>query len=50
MHFQDVALDLANGDFAKFVQDIRNAEKMCGSEVKSIKQTEKHKYNFVPKI
>jgi len=50
MHFQDVALDLENGEFARFVQDIRKAELMCGSGVKDIKSSEWHKYTFVPKV
>ncbi|MEK7650693.1 MAG: N-acetylneuraminate synthase family protein [Patescibacteria group bacterium] len=50
MHFQDVALDLENGEFAKFVQDVRKAEIMCGDEVKTIKPSEWHKYTYVPKM
>lgn len=50
MHFQDVALDLANGEFARFVQDVRQAEKMCGDEKKEIKTRENHKYNYIPKL
>ncbi len=50
MHFQDVAVDLENGDFAKFVQDVRKAEKMCGSEKKEIKSTEHHKYDYIPEV
>jgi len=49
MHFQDVALDLENGEFANFVKDIRKAELMCGSENKTIKKSEWHKYSFIPK-
>lgn len=49
MHFQDVALDLENGEFANFVKDIRKAEAMCGSEKKALKKSEWHKYSFVPK-
>ena len=50
MHLQDVALDLENGEFAKFVQDVRKAEIMCGDEVKTIKPSEWHKYTYVPKM
>ncbi len=50
MYFNDVAVDLANGDFARFVKDIRRAEVMCGSEVKSIRSRENHKYIYIPKI
>jgi len=49
MHFQDVALDLENGEFANFVKDIRLAELMCGNEVKTIKPKEFHKYTYIPK-
>ena len=49
MHFQDVALDLENGEFAQFVQDVRKAELMCGSETKEIKPSEWHKYTHIPK-
>src|SRR3989344_1140619 len=50
MFFQDVALDLENEEFKKFVDDIRLAEKMCGDEAKSIKSSEWHKYTYVPKV
>lgn len=49
MHFQDVAVDLENGDFSRFVKDIRKAEVMCGNETKSIKSSEWHKYLYIPK-
>lgn len=49
MHFQDVALDLENGEFAQFVKDIRKAELMCGDEVKTVKSSEWHKYTYIPK-
>lgn len=49
MHFQDVALDLENGDFTQFVKDIRKAEIMCGDEIKTVKPSEWHKYNYIPK-
>lgn len=43
-HFDDVALDLSSGEFEKFVSDIRRAEKIIGSESKSIFSSEHHKY------
>ncbi|HRY62644.1 MAG TPA: N-acetylneuraminate synthase family protein [Candidatus Paceibacterota bacterium] len=49
MHFQEVALDLENGEFAQFVKDIRQAEIMCGDEIKSVKPSEWHKYSHIPK-
>ena len=33
-HFDDVALDLADGTFGAFVTDIRQAEVLCGSDAK----------------
>lgn len=44
-HFDEVAVDLVNGDFEKFVQDIRLAERVVGSEQKTVKSTEHHKYH-----
>lgn len=43
-HFDEVALDLATDEFAKFVVDIRRAERIVGSENKFIFDTEHHKY------
>ena len=43
-HFDEVAVDLASGDFAKFVRDIRHAEKIVGEEIKVISPSEHHKY------
>jgi len=43
-HFDEVAVDLVNGDFDKFVADIRDAETILGSEIKQIHSTEHHKY------
>ena len=43
-HFDDVALDLINGDFKKYVNDLRMAELMVGSENKKIQPSEHHKY------
>jgi len=50
MHFQNVALDLENGEFARFVKDIRKAELMCGDEEKTVKSSEWHKYTYIPKV
>jgi len=44
VHFDGVAIDLYNDKFKKFVSDIRKAEIMCGSEIKTIHQNEHHKY------
>lgn len=43
-HFDEVALDLATDEFAKFVSDIRRAERIIGSEKKQIYPSEHHKY------
>lgn len=43
-HFDEVAVDLVNGNFAKIVKDIRLAEKIVGNEVKEIHSSEHHKY------
>lgn len=43
-HFDEVALDLATDQFAKFVADVRRAERIVGSEVKRIYDSEHHKY------
>ena len=43
-HFDSVSLSLENDDFLNFVQDIRSAEIICGSEIKQIKSSEHHKY------
>jgi sialic acid synthase SpsE len=43
-HFDNVALNLANGEFKKYVQDIRRAEVLLGSEKKFVTQNEHHKY------
>lgn len=45
-HFDEVAVDLVNGDFAKFVEDIRLAERIVGGEHKTIKPAEHHKYRI----
>ncbi len=44
IHYDSVALDLSTDEFADFVTDIRKAEEMCGSEIKTIKASENHKY------
>ena len=44
VHFNHVALNLLNSEFRNFVKDVRRAERMVGSEHKSIKSTEHHKY------
>ncbi|MBS4154775.1 N-acetylneuraminate synthase family protein [Cobetia sp. MC34] len=43
-HFDEVAVDLVNGDYAKVVDDIRTAERIVGSEIKEVHSTEHHKY------
>ena len=43
-HFDSVALDLKTNAFATFVQDIRRAELLCGTEYKKINESEHHKY------
>jgi sialic acid synthase SpsE len=43
-HFDEVAIDLENGDFNRFVTDIRHAEKIVGGEKKIIQDSEHHKY------
>src|SRR3989338_2743830 len=47
IHYDNVAIDLSTDEFANFVQDIRKAEAMCGSEQKEIKKSEHHKYSVV---
>jgi N-acetylneuraminate synthase len=49
VHFDEVAVDMENGDFKIFVDQVRHAEKMCGSEIKSIKKEEHHKYHVKSK-
>ena len=43
-HFDEVAVDLVNGDFTRLVSDIRLAERIVGPEEKEIKKSEHHKY------
>ncbi len=42
--FDEVAVDLVNGDFDKFVADVRRAEVIVGEEHKIIQKSEHHKY------
>lgn len=44
VHFDGVAIDLTDGSFKKFVDDIRLAQTMTGSGTKKIHSTEHHKY------
>jgi len=44
VHFNHVALNLLTGEFKNFVQDVRRAERIIGSEYKTIKSSEHHKY------
>lgn len=43
-HFDEVALDLATGQFAGFVREVRRAEKIVGTGEKKIFSSEHHKY------
>lgn len=43
-HFDEVAVDLVNGDFNALVADIRRAERIVGGELKAIHASEHHKY------
>lgn len=43
-HFDSVAMDLASDAFHRYVSDIRLAERILGSEQKSIGDSEHHKY------
>ena len=44
-HFDQTALDV-NLEFPQFVEYLRNAEKMLGSDKKNILDVEHHKYNY----
>jgi len=44
-HFDSVALDLENGEFKDYVNNIRKAEVIYGSNLKVINPSENHKYN-----
>jgi len=48
VHFDKVAIDLATGDFAQFVSDVRAAELMVGSGEKRVLECEHHKYSAAP--
>jgi sialic acid synthase SpsE len=43
-HFDEVAVDLVNGDFQRLVADIRKAERIVGEEKKAVRGSEHHKY------
>ena len=43
-HFDEVALDLGTDEFKNFVSDIRDAEKITGTEKKMVLSSEHHKY------
>ncbi|MDC1165339.1 N-acetylneuraminate synthase family protein [Candidatus Thioglobus sp.] len=47
-HFDKVAVDLENGEFEQFVEDIRHAEEIVGGEEKIIHKSEHHKYRLKP--
>lgn len=44
IHFDSVAVDLKTDDFRNFVNDIRDAEIIMGSETKEVQPCEHHKY------
>ena len=50
-HFDQVAVDMQTGEFGQFVKDIRQAEIMLGSDQKTVRDCEHHKYwsrsNFI---
>ena len=43
-HFDEVALDLATGQFTDFVTEVRRSERIIGAEKKMIFSSEHHKY------
>jgi sialic acid synthase SpsE len=43
-NFDEVAVDLVNGDFDRFVADVRRAEMIVGDEHKVVNESEHHKY------
>jgi N-acetylneuraminate synthase len=43
-HFDTVAVDLSNGDFAEYVARVREAETVLGSPAKTHTPSEHHKY------
>jgi sialic acid synthase SpsE len=45
-HFNNVAVDLCNGDFAAYVARLREAESVLGAPVKGCTESEYHKYAF----
>lgn len=44
IHFDKVAIDLNTSDFKRFVEDVRIAEEITGSETKTVLECEHHKY------
>jgi len=45
-HFDGVAMDLSNGEFADYVAHLRGAEMLLGSPVKALVPSENHKYPY----
>jgi sialic acid synthase SpsE len=43
-HFDEVAVDLSGGAFATFTKDIRDSQKILGSGIKTVQNSEHHKY------
>ncbi len=43
-HFDEVAVDMSNDDFASYVRRIRETESILGSPVKALTNNERHKY------
>jgi len=43
-HFDEVAVDLENGEFSRFIQDVRDSEEIVGDERKKVHLSEHHKY------
>lgn len=44
IHFDKVAIDLNTSEFRRFIMDVRIAEEITGSEVKTVIDCEHHKY------
>lgn len=44
IHFDKVAIDLSTNEFKRFVEDVRIAEEITGSENKTVLDCEHHKY------
>lgn len=47
-NFDEVAVDLVNDDFDRFVADVRRAEIIVGDEHKVLHESEHHKYWHIP--